>query len=368
MDGSGNVYVTGQSIDPSSGLDYLTIKYSSAGVALWTNRYNGSGNVTDQPMAIALDGSTNVFVTGVSSVSGSAYDYATIKYSNEGVALWTNFFGGSANGNDFAYSLAVDGIGNIYVVGNTTISGGTTDYATIKYSNNGLPLWTNRYNGSANSFDYGNYLALDGSGNVYVTGAANGTSSDCATIKYSSAGVPLWTNVFRGSGNSSDQGSGLAVDGSGNVYVTGFATGTGSGTDFLTIKYSTTGVPLWTNILNGVGNSSDAAASIVVDNSGNVYVAGYATGSGSGFDYVTIKYSGPTPLKFITTNSAFGFTNSQFILSLSGPLGSNTVISASTDFQTWIPLVTNPLTGGTLNFTDTVATNFINRFYRANLQ
>jgi len=100
-----------------------------------------------------------------------------------------------------------------------------------------------------------------------------------------------------------------------------------------------------------------------VDGSGNVFVTG-----ASGSDFVTIKYSGPPPLTFITTNGSFGFSSKSFFLLLSGPVSSNAVIFASTNLQAWVPLFTNKLTGGTLGFTDTLATNYVRRFYRAALQ
>ncbi|MEO7300290.1 MAG: hypothetical protein ABI042_17125 [Verrucomicrobiota bacterium] len=76
--GSGNVFVTGSSYDTNGYSDYPTIKYSGAGVALWTNRYNGPGNSGDE--AVVVDGRGNVFVTG-NWYSGANYDCATIKYS-----------------------------------------------------------------------------------------------------------------------------------------------------------------------------------------------------------------------------------------------------------------------------------------------
>ena len=74
------------------------------------------------------------------------------------------------------------------------------------------------------------------------------------------------------------------------------------------------------------------------------------------------------PFVVVTTNGKFGFLNKQFRFTLTGPPGSNVVISASTNLQNWTPLVTNPLGAGSLMFTDTLATNFPRRFYRANLQ
>ena len=94
-----------------------------------------------------------------------------------------------------------------------------------------MPLWTNRYNGPGNSDDDANAVAVDGSNNVIVTGysAGSGSAYDYATIKYSSAGVPLWTNRYNGPGNRNDHASAVAVDGSNNVIVTGYSAGSGSG-------------------------------------------------------------------------------------------------------------------------------------------
>ena len=127
--------------------DYATIAYSGAGVPLWTNRYNGPGNGYDQATAVAVDASGNVFVTGYSYGSGGSSDYATIAYSGAGVPLWTNRYNGPANGYDEASAVAVDGSGNVFVTGYSTWQRRLSDYATIAYSGAGVPLWTNRYNG-----------------------------------------------------------------------------------------------------------------------------------------------------------------------------------------------------------------------------
>jgi hypothetical protein len=84
---------------------------------------------------------------------------------------------------------------------------------------------------------------VDASGNVFVTGSSsNGTTSDFATVAYSSAGVPLWTNVYDGAAKASDIAKGIAVDNSGNVFVTG-SSWNGRYYDFVTIKYSSSVPP-----------------------------------------------------------------------------------------------------------------------------
>src|SRR5207249_1504956 len=87
IDNAGNVIVAGYTDERITGRDMLVLKYSGAGVPLWTNRYNGPANSDDQAQAVAVDGSGNVFVTGYSRSSGSfgSEDYATIAYSGAGV-------------------------------------------------------------------------------------------------------------------------------------------------------------------------------------------------------------------------------------------------------------------------------------------
>jgi hypothetical protein len=293
VDGSNNVVVTGHSLGSNS-YDYATVKYSGAGLPLWTNRYHGPGNGYDSPTAIAVDGAGNIFITGGITVSGGTYDYATIKYSSGGVPLWTNRYNGAGNASDQAAAITVDSSGNVLVTGYASVSGGSSDYATIKYSNAGVALWTNRYNGPGNHYDQAKAIAIDGSNNVFVTGESRDTNSyDYATIKYSSAGVPLWTNRYNGEGNfADDQPAALAIDSSGSVYVTGYSSGTNSSRDYATIKYSGAGAPLWTNRYNGPANYYDVARGLAVDADGNVFVTGVSSASTGDQDYcTTIKYS-----------------------------------------------------------------------------
>jgi uncharacterized delta-60 repeat protein len=300
VDGSGNVYVTGSSMGNGTGSDYATIKYNTNGIQQWVQRYNGPGNGNDEARSIAVDGSGNVYVSGESGGNATALDYATIKYNSSGVQMWVQRYNGPGNGDDVATSIAVDGSGNVYITGWSWGNGTSEDYATIKYNTNGVQQWVQRYNEPGNNNDYAFTIAVDGSGNVYVAGWSwgNGTSYDYATIRYDASGVQQWVAIYNGPANLDDEATSIAVDGSGNVYVTGWSWGNGTSEDYATIKYNTNGVQQWIQRYNDTGNGNDRAYSITVDGSGNVYVTGY---SSSGADYTTIKYSQNIGIKRISS-------------------------------------------------------------------
>src|SRR5436190_19786697 len=174
---------------------------------------------------------------------------------------WVRRYSQIVDSNDEATKIATDSVGNVIVAGLTDDGINGDDILILKYSGSGVPLWTNRYNGPANKDDFPSAMTVDASGNVIVTGSSRGETSelDYVTLKYSSAGVPLWTNRYNGPGNQSDYAEAMALDSSGNVYVTGFSTGMGTREDFASIKYSSEGLPLCTNRYNGQGDGSDGA-------------------------------------------------------------------------------------------------------------
>jgi hypothetical protein len=303
VDDSSNVYVTGYSYDSVTDYDYATIKYCPNGDTAWIRRYNGPGDYSDVAHDIAVDDSGNVYVTGHSSGSGTSYDYATIKYYPNGDTAWVRRYNGPENGWDFAHVITSDGSGNVYVTGRSDGSGTEIDYATIKYNPNGDTAWVRRYNGPADSTDRADAIAVDGSGNVYVTGYSygSGTDRDYATVKYDQSGNELWVRRYDGPANSSDGASAIAVDGSGNAYVTGSSYDILTHHDCTTIKYYPYGDTAWVRRYNGPADSSDAASAIAVDGSGNVYVTGYSWSDGTSYDYATMKYYPNGDTSWVTT-------------------------------------------------------------------
>ncbi len=331
VDSAGNVYVTGESSVSGTVSAYATIKYDSNGNQLWVARYNGPGDGTASAYALVVDLENNVYVTGYSAGSGG-FDYATIKYDTNGNQLWVAYYDGLDTG-DFATALVVDAAGNVYVTGESGGLGTSEDYATVKYDPNGNQLWAARYNGPGNFNDVANTLAVDSLGNVYVTGRSWGvaTGEDYATIKYDANGTQLWVARYNGPGNVHDNATAIAVDAADNVIITG-GSSSGTATDYATIKYDTNGNQLWVILYNGPGNAGDSATSMALDSSGNVYVTGGSGSSNLSSDYATIKYSQSSPM----TDLSVTMTDSSDPFFVDRPY-----IIEGTQYLTYTAIVTN---------------------------
>lgn len=302
IDNSGNVFITGFSFGSGSGDDICTIKYNNAGIEQWVKRYNGSANNDDYGNSIQIDNSSNSYVTGAVTRTGSDQDYITIKYDANGNQVWTVFYNGPGNGEDFPSSNAIDASGNIYVTGYSYGSGTGPDYCTIKYNNAGIQQWVQRYDGP-DGWDEAWNIILDPAANVYITGnsAGVGSGDDYCTIKYNSGGVQQWVARYSGAGTSNDYCNWVAPDANGNVYVTGIVGDGGlNPQNIVTIGYNSAGVQQWVQTYNGTGNEFDSGNSLAVDNQGNVYVTG-GSDNVNNTDFITIKYSSTIGLQQVTT-------------------------------------------------------------------
>ena len=294
VDNSGNVYVTGRSKGTGSDDDYATVMYNSAGEEQWIARYNGPGNDEDEPQALVLDGNGNIYVTGISYDSSTGYDFATVKYNSSGAEQWVARYNGAVNGPDGGFALAIDDSGNVYVTGMSYSMSADFDFATIKYSPGGVEQWVVRYNGPASSTDRAVALDVDENGNVYVTGSSYGPGTeqerDYATVKYNSEGAEQWVMRYNGPGNHKDDPVALIVHNSGNVIVTGRSRGSETDCDFVTVAYNSAGVEQWVARYDGPG-SRDHTMALTVDDAGYVYVTGSSVNEIIGSDFATVKYN-----------------------------------------------------------------------------
>ncbi|MBA4311311.1 MAG: hypothetical protein C0417_01655 [Chlorobiaceae bacterium] len=332
-----NIYVTGSSYGGISAFDYATVSYDKFGNLRWSESYKGSAGYDDQAISLVIDRAHNhILITGSSnSLNGGPADYATLCYNYTGSLAWKTFYDNISNADDRPAAMVVDKKGNVYVTGSSNGAFSSYDYLTTKYISIESNQWPTRFNngngsniishlskdsngdviitGSDSSkivivkldstgglkwqtnYGYENSkstgLALDNTGNIYVSGYSYYLGTyDYITSKYNVDGILLWSVRYNGTGNLADRSAGVAIDSAGNVYVTGSSYGVGSQSDIVTIKYNTDGVEQWIARYNGNYNNRDSAIGLVIDSIGNVYIAGTTIRSGSSYDFIVIKY------------------------------------------------------------------------------
>jgi hypothetical protein len=360
LDGSGNVYVTGSfmgtsvDFDPdplavdfhssNGGSDIFLSKFDSSGTFLWARTWGGSesgDSSLDYGYGVAVDESGYVYVTGWFSgtsvdfnpdpvsddphSSNGALDIFLSRFDSSGTFLWARTWGGISD--DYGEGVAVDGSGNVYVTGSfqdtsvdfdpdpTSVdphsSHGYSDIFLSRFDSSGTFAWARTWGWSSSDVGYG--VAVDGSGNLYVTGSFSGTfvdfnpdpladdfhssngGDDIFLSEFDSSGTYVWARTWGGS--SDDYGEGVAVDGSGNVCVTGYfgdivdfnpdptsddPHSSNGGYDIFLSKFDFSGTFVWARTWGG--SSDDSGSGVAADGSGNAYVIGAFQGASVDFN------------------------------------------------------------------------------------
>jgi len=275
---------------------YTVLKYAANGTFRWRDLYAGADGYNSGRMSdIKVDISGNVYVTGHAAPATVERDldtdsrYVTAKYNSEGERLWVRFYNGALPGIGLnkAYSLAIDGSGNVYVTGASQLNG-QVDYATVKYGPNGTQLFVLRYNSPGDDYDRAIDIGLDAFNNIYVTGeTTNGGDRFSTTLKYTSAGDLVWertSNIEMGSFKAV-----LKVDAGGNVIVgrSEYAVGPNlSNQDYAVTKYDGNGNVVWHNTYSGPDEYGDVISAMDIDHINNVYVTG-----SSGGEIATVRFN-----------------------------------------------------------------------------
>lgn len=343
VDASGNVYTTGYfsktvDFDPNAGtfnmvsdsgtIDMFVSKLDAAGNFLWAKQISGTD--IDEGDAMVLDAAGNIYITGsffgttdfdigagtFNLTSAGDRDIFILKLDSSGDLVWVKQIG-ELNA-DYGLSIAVDASGNVYTSGafqmtadfdpgagtaNMT-SAGSYDVFISKLNSSGNFVWAKQM-GGAND-DYGNSIALDGAGNIYLAGSFNGTmdadpgaatlsmtstGDDIFVSKFDNSGNLVWAKQLAGSGN--EQANAVTVDASGNVCTSGVFDGTvdfdpGAAAynlsvlglrDLFVSKLNPSGNFLWAKQMGGTAPFADYSSSVAVDLAGNVYTTGMFFGT-----------------------------------------------------------------------------------------
>jgi len=245
----------------------------------WVARYDGPLSSSDWVNDLEVrDG--YVYVTGYESVFTSYY--ATAKYDYEGREIWSVGF---REGPSQAEALAVDGVGNVYVTGWQS-QNNDIDVVTLKYGPEGDLLWERRYN-SPGGNNQPNDIQLDAEGNLYVAGASWVTEQedfDLLLLKYDPAGNLLWDRTLDNGDGQLDSGYALSIDAAGNAVVAGYTE-----PNAYLVKYSTNGDLLWDREKAGF-STNDEWRRVETDGEGNIYVLGEISPPGEPNHLWTTKY------------------------------------------------------------------------------
>jgi uncharacterized delta-60 repeat protein len=302
VDKDGNVYVSGYATMEGLSSDGAVVKYNTDGVLQWARYFNGSGNGPDIAFAMAIDTVTSdIYVTGNTTSTNYNEDYVTIKYSSAGVQQWIRTYSGPATFIDDGREIATDSKGNVYVSGLSRTLPYRWDCVTIKYDVSGNVVWLAQYSGPGNEICQPNDMITDKAGNVYITGFTldNRNRYLCATLKYNSEGVQQWVQLYSGNADGDNIGWSIALDSQDNVYIAGETSGSSSYHDYITLKYTPAGTLQWAERYD-VSNLINRPSAIVVNQFNDVFVTGsvrtYADNDADYYDYATIKYKQAIPL------------------------------------------------------------------------
>jgi len=353
INSAGNVFITGWSLGSGTGADIVTIRYNpETGDTIWVNRYNGT-NAEDKVSAIVCDNNA-VYVTGWSFTPSR--DIVTIKYdAATGSRLWVKTYNGTGNGGDYGFAIAVNAAGEVYVTGRSDV-GGAQKFTTLKYdaAGNMVAGWPSIYTGPlSTTFDQAQAIKLDGSGNAYITGKSGTAGTEnYLTLRISSGGIVDWATRYNGSLNGEDNAVALVLDNTGSqVFVGGYSFRTSAVQDYVTIKYNAaTGDSLAAATYNGPLGSTDQLTAMAIDNNNNVYVTGFSAAGSTGYDYATIKYNSSLAQQWVqrTTNSGSDFP---FFITVDNATGNVYVTGSSFAAGTGYDYLTISYSGtGTMNW------------------
>ncbi len=328
VDASGNVFVSGTVLNANNDI-LISCLRSSDGAFIGNATFNGSANSSDIPHAIAVDGSSNVYITGETRVSGANRNIAILKYNKFCVQqTFASSYEGTAAGNDIGKDIVLDASGNVYIVGESaTTASGTTDIITLKYSNTGTQLWVNALN-SSNGVDVAGGITLDGLNNVYITGGVVNSSlnSDAVTVKYSTLGAQIWLNTYN-NGTNSESGADISVNSNFEVGVGGQSV-VGVAQDILIVKINPDGSNNYGTIYNGAGNSNDFERNMFINPSGNIFIGGQFVNTGSNTDGVLLHYNNAGVL---TSNSIVNIGSTDNVSRVFFDNSNNVYIGGSTN-------------------------------------
>lgn len=327
IDASGNVYITGYVANgPFGAVDIVVTKFTAQGVLVWQRAFGGVQN--DYARGLTVTPAGDVYVAAQSSsVYLGNHDGVLAKFDAAGNLQWSRTLGEPLV--DVYRRIALDGEGNLVVIGQTDNTGGaSTDFLIVKYNSAGGALWQRRFGGS--DADIGNDIAIDAANNIYVVGetaAGPAGSRDGVIAKISSDGNLLWARALGTSGV--DVFTGVVAHGE-TVYIAGYSPQGAGGADAILVAMDTSGGVLWLRTLGG--SSDDFGNAVAINARGQVVLASRvnAAADGGATGLATFDAAGNALNQWTLGRSGLDAVRSL----RSGPQGDLVLVSLVTDAGT----------------------------------
>lgn len=290
VDPSGDVIVGGRVSRIAGGGNVLVRKYTSAGSLVWSDEWASPAGSTDKVNDVVTDGSGNVYVAGDTWNTGQSSNVFVRKYNGAGAVQWTRTYDGSGS-EDVGHGIAVDLAGRILVVGESWAAGTGANHWLRRYDANGGTLGTLVYDGDdSEDVLYGVKATPDGGHVVVGTVWVPSAGQNHWIRKYSAADVLQWTRAYNGPASSEDVLQDVAVAADGSLTVVGWHY-VGSARDGWIRKYSATGALMWTRTVAGSAGLNDYLYGAECDPSGNIWVVGEVRDATTDRDIFVRKYS-----------------------------------------------------------------------------
>ena len=296
----GYIYVVGAAKNTSTGYDYCLLKYdSSTGSQSWVRNWNGAGNGDDIPSNLLIESTTRIYVCGGSEATNGLSDFGVFRVSNSNSVTWSGYYDYNSL-HDAATSIAISG-SNIVVSGGSAAAVNDWDIAAVTFNKTtGVVSASTRTNITGATMVEANAMTTDALNNIYITGyAVVSGEKNIQTVKLDSNLALTWIQEYT-AGTYSDEGNDIGVDGSGNVYVTGYnEVSAGGNSNFITIKYNSGGTQQWIKQIGNAGDNEIAEAQrMVVENDGDFYLTGTST-INSQSKMLFVKYNDDGDIKLV---------------------------------------------------------------------
>lgn len=291
MGADSNLYAAGYSRGIGTYSDFTVVSITSWGGERWVYRYNGPANASDMAYSILMGTDGNLYAAGTSDGSGTDKDFTLVSLDTGGVERWVYRYDGPDGDYDVAYSIVMGTDGNLYAAGLSSGSGTSWDFTVVSVTPSGGERWVYRNSGPGGNQDRAYSIVAGANGDLYAAGhiQTNGTFWDLSVISLDSLGTERWVYQYDGPGNGSDVAYSIVVGTDGNLYAAGGSAGSGTNADFIVASLDSSGTGRWVYRYNGPGNRDDEAKSIALGSDGNLYAAGYSYGSGTVRDFTVVS-------------------------------------------------------------------------------